>query len=267
MKRAAILLAGTLYLSVAGAQTAKSREHYADEVVFYSAKIKEEPGSITSYFARASFYQILSNFAGARSDYKKVIELYPVNQKKYAAIATDACYFLADDFYFRNSDRVNAQTYVDKGLSISPDDKRFEVLQTGIWGTYPEKAAEVQKKFESLYAKHPDDEKIALYYAKFLEKRDQKKSVQLYEKAATINPDNMDALFALGAYYTNEASRIYRESGDAKTALGFTEKGIAYFEKVHALNPDDKDIMEILIQSYRNVNRNADAERMEQKLQ
>lgn len=251
---------------VAHAQTAKTREHYANEVKAYSQKIAQHPEDITNYFARATFYHILCNFSEARADFKKVIELYPSNVKKYAQVATDACYYLADDYYFRNADRASAQQYIDKGLSILPGDKRFEVLQTGILGTYPEKAAEAAKKFEALLAKYPDDEKIALYYAKFLERKDAKKSIQLYEKVIAIHPGNIHALFALGAYYTNEASRIYKENGDAGKVLEYTTKSVSYFERVHELNPADKEIIEILIQSYTNLSRTADVKKMEQKL-
>ncbi len=266
MRRTGIFLALALSFLTASAQSAKSREHYSNEVTVYTKKIALTPGDITNYYARANFYQILCAFSSARSDFKKVLELYPANTKKYAKVATDACYFLADDYYFRNSDRASAQYYIDKGLSITPGDKRFEVLQTGILGTYPEKEAEAEKMFESLLAKYPDDEKIVLYYAKFLERKDIKKSMQLYEKVVLINSDNIDALFSLGAYYTNEASRIYKSNGDTGKVLDYTKKSVGYFESVHALNPADKEIMEILIQSYSNLSRTAEMKKMEQKL-
>lgn len=266
LKIGILLFSSFTFLFSVTAQSVKSREHYARELQVYSEKIKQEPGNITNYYARATFYHILCNFSEARTDFKKVIELYPSNTKKYAKVATDACYFLADDYYFRNSDRKNAQTYIDKGLSITPGDKRFEVLQTGIIGSYPERAAEAEKKFASLLAKYPNDEKIILYYAKFIERNDLEKSVHLYEQVVTLNPDNIHALFALGAYYTNEASRIYKENGDAGKVLEYTTKSVSYFERVHQLNPTDKEIIEILIQSYGNLNRPADVKKMEQKL-
>ncbi|MDZ4846720.1 MAG: hypothetical protein SH857_14355 [Chitinophagales bacterium] len=266
MRRTGLFLVIALCFLKAGAQSAKSREHYANEVKVYTQKIAQNPGDIANYFARANFYQILCAFSSARSDFKKVVELYPANPKKYAKVTTDACYFLADDYFFRNADRVNAQHFLDKGLAITPGDKRFEVLQTGILGSYPEKEAEAEKKFELLLAKYPNDEKIAVYYAKFLERKDIKKSMELYEKVVLINSDNIDALFALGAYYTNEASRIYKANGDAGKVLDYTNKSAGYFESVHALNPDDKEIIEILIQLYGNLNRTADMKKIEQKL-
>jgi len=229
MKRPVLVLVVAVSFLAAGAQTPKSREHYLNEVNYFTEKIEKEPRDITNYYLRATFYHILTNFSSSNHDFKKVLEIYSANpSKKYAKVATDACYFLADDYYFRNADRTSARTYVDKGLSISPGDKRFEVLQTGILGSYPEKAAEAGKKFESLIYKYPDDIQLILYYAKFLERTDSKKSIQHYEKAVAINPYNVDALFALGSYYTNEASRIYKSDGDAGKVLDYTQKGVSY---------------------------------------
>lgn len=267
MKKAVLVLVAAGSIFAAEAQSPKSREHYLNEVKYLTEKIQREPQDITHYYLRATFYHILTNFSASNRDFNKVLEIYSANpSKKYARVAADACYFLADDYYFRNSDRASAQTYVNRGLSIAPADKRFEILQTGIMGSYPEKEAQAAKKFESLIAKYPDDIQLILYYAKFLERRDLKKSTQYYEKAASLNPYNIDALFALGSYYTNEASRIYQSNGDAGKVLDYTKKGTSYFERVHQLNPDDKEIVEILIQCYTNLNRDADRMKMERKL-
>lgn len=266
MRKAGLLFIAAIMYFTVGAQTQHSREHYTAEVAYYTKKLAEEPNNITYYYARASFNQIICVFQGARNDYKKVLELYTENPKKYARVATDACYFLADDYYFRNSDRANAQVYIAKGLEISPDDKRFEVLKTGILGTYPEKEAEAEKEFGALIKKYPKDEKIALYYAKFLEHKDIERSIELYEKVVSLNAFNFDALFALGAYYTNEASRIYKENGDAGKVLTYTNKSLSYFERLYQLNPDDKEIIQILMQLYGNLERPEDVQRMEEKL-
>lgn len=268
MKNILLILFTTASLLTAEAQTPKSREHYLNEVKYYSEKIKQEPLNISNYYLRATFYHVLTNFQASTADFKKVLEIYMRNPtKKYEKVATDACYFLADDYYFRNSDRTSAQSYINWGLSITPGDKRFEVLQTGIMGSYPEKAEEAGKKFESLIAKYPNDDKLALYYAKFLERKDLKKSMQYYQKVVSLSPNNIHALFALGSFYVNEASGIYKTTGDARKCMDLSKKAIAYFEKVHLLNPDDKEIIEILIQSYGNLNMDDERKKMEKKLE
>ncbi|HXH17820.1 MAG TPA: hypothetical protein VNJ07_01965 [Chitinophagales bacterium] len=266
MKTVLFLIAAGIVLT-AEAQSPKSREHYHGEIKYYTEKIQEEPDNAAHYYARGIFHHILTNFSASNNDFKKVIELYERNpQKKYARVATDACYFLADDYYFRRADRVNAQAYIDEGLKISPGDKRFEVLQTGIIGSYPEKAEEARKKFESLIAKYPGDEKLLLYYARFLERTDPKKSAALNEKVIAINPNNIDALFALGSYYANEATRIYKANGDAGKVFDYMKKSVSYFETIHKLNPDDKEIIEILIQCYNHLNLPSEKKKMEKAL-
>jgi len=267
MRKAGFIVIAALSFLAANSQSPKSREHYLSEVSYFTLKIAEEPDNISNYYLRATFNHILTNFSNSTQDFKKVLELYYRNpSRKYAQVATDACYFLADDYYFRKADRLAAQAYIEHGLKISPGDKRFEVLQTGILGTYPEKAAEAARKFEVLISKYPDDQKIALYYAKFLEGKEPNKAIGFYERVISINPYNIDALFALGTYYTNEASRIFKENGDPRKVLDYTQKGTAYFERVHQLNPDDKEIVEILIQCYGNLNRDFDVKKMERKL-
>src|SRR5687768_16390717 len=107
MRKAGLLFIIAISLLTANAQSARSRDHYVTEVDFYTKKLAQEPNNITHYYARASFNQIICVFQAARQDYQKVLELYTENPKKSAQIATDACYFLADDYYFRNSDRTN----------------------------------------------------------------------------------------------------------------------------------------------------------------
>jgi tetratricopeptide (TPR) repeat protein len=90
-----------------------------------------------------------------------------------------------------------------------------------------------------------------------------KKAIQYYQKVITLNPDNIHALFALGSYYTNEASGSYRSTGDARKCMELSQRAIGYFEKVHQLNPDDQEIIEILIQGYGNLNMDAERKKME----
>ena len=178
----------------------------------------------------------------------------------------DACYYLADYYFFRNADRDKAGIYVKLGLSITPGDKRFEVLEISILGTYPEKTNEVNRQFEKLLSKNPNDEKIMLHYAKFLEKHNEEKSIQLYEKAVRLYPDNKDVLFALGSYFTNQSSRIFNEGGDLGTVVKFMNKAVTYFEMLHKMNRNDREIIEILIQLYGNLNMEKEKNAMKVKL-
>lgn len=249
------------------AQDSPRRDYYNKEITYFNKKIKEAPNDIKLIHARATTYDDLNLFELSNKDFRTVIELYFSDpSREYLKEATDACYYLADDYFFRKSDRIKAQVFVDHGQAISPKDKRFEVLQLGILGSYPEKREIVKKQFEELLLKHPDDEKLTLYYAKFLEKEDIPRSTNLYERAVEINPRNVDALFALGSYYSNEASQIYKSNGDPGKVLQYMEKGVAYFESVHKLTPHDKEIVEILVEFYGYLRRYDDAERMEKQL-
>lgn len=267
MKLMYILILVAFSIGLTNAQKKNYKASQQVELDFLTKKIQKDPENIYWYSARANVHDNLNNFSASNDDYTKVLAMYvqnPVN--KFAKIAADACYFLADDYFFRSSNKIAASKFLEMGMDITPNDKRFEIIQVGIMGTYPDKYNEAQIKFEKLIEKYPNDEMLFLYYGKFLERIDPVKSANYYQDAIKLNPENTDALFALGAYHTNEASHIYTTTGDVKKALAHAESGIRYLEKVHELIPQDTEIIEMLIQSYENINRDEDVKRMEQKL-
>ena len=264
------LLVISIVIAIGLAAEAQQSQYQANqkaELDYLTSRIEEEPDNIYWYSARANIYDNRNDFTASNEDYKKALALYIENPlSEHVKIAANACYFLADDYYFRNSNKIAASKFLEIGMDIAPKDKRFEVIQVGIMGTYPDKKEEVQRKFEEMILKYPNDEKLYQYYGKFLERVDAAKSAIYYQNAATINPNNTDALFALGAYHINEAGRVYNTSGNALKALEHTERGISFLERVHELIPHNTEIIEMLIQSYENINRTDDVARMEQKL-
>ncbi len=245
----------------------ENQNEYVNQIKHYSQMIDKDPGDLANYYGRAMAYDALNNFFLSNLDFKTVTELYFNHpSKKFIKEATDACYALADDYYFRNSDRIGARKYVDQGLSISPNDIRFEVLEIALLGSMPDKIAEADRKFNQMIAKYPNDARLLAYYGKFLEGRDAKKAITFYEKSISIDPNDFDVLFALGSYYTNEASRLVKSSGDPGKVLDNMMKALAYFESAHKLNPYDKEIIEILVDYYGRFSRPEDANKMRQKL-
>jgi len=267
MKGIALFIALLSILNV-HAQDESKHALYKQEVATLTKEISNDPGNLSLYNKRGIAYHNSNDIASANRDYAKVIELYNSKRDiKYKDEVVSAYYKLADDYFYRRSSLSKALEFIKRGLKVSPGNKKLEILEAVILGSYLEKGDLAKTKFEKAIGKYPNDEKLNLQYAKFLEKEDMAVAITYYEKAFAINPSNADVLFTLGAYYINEASQMYTSADlDLSKVYESTRKGVDYLEKLLQLHPADKEVMEILVEYYTYLGRDDDANEMERKL-
>jgi tetratricopeptide (TPR) repeat protein len=228
-------------------------------------RIAKDAGNPSLYFQRADIYDELNDFTKANNDYKKVLELYQNKpDAKYIGEYTKSCYRLADDYFFRNSLKDEAMKYVEDGLKASPNFKDLEILEAVILGADDSKADLAGKKYEIVAKKYPDDNRLNMYYAKFLEKSRPLEAAMYYEKVVAADPSNKKALLSLGTIYNNEANRLASgtASDNTKEVYDNAKKASTYFEKLHEINPDDKEITNILVQIYNELNEQEKAKKL-----
>lgn len=229
-----------------------SKEHYTRQLDELNISISKDAGNLSLYYSRADVYDVLNDFEHANSDYRQVVDLYQrKSDSKYKGEYAKSCYRLADDYFFRSSNREKALKYVTKGLDVAPDFKDLEILEAILLGLDPAKSDVVREKYSALSAKYPDDIRLTMYYAKFLVKSAPIESAALYEKAIAADPLNQEALLSAATIYNNEATRL-SEAVISDPTLVFVnaKKAVFYFEKLYKQNPSDKELTNVLFRLY-----------------
>ncbi|GIV35486.1 MAG: hypothetical protein KatS3mg031_3021 [Chitinophagales bacterium] len=246
MKTLTLILSGIVLSLILIAQTSAEQE-----LAHVNAQLSKSPNDIKLLYQRADLYDQQNDFDRANNDYKKIIELY--NKKRGRETIgefTKSCYRLADDYFFRQSDKEQALKYIQEGLKGAPGLKDLEILQAVVIGSDAARQQEADALFLSLTEKYPNDARLLRYYARFLKDKDPLRAAQYYEKTVSLNPQDIESLLMLGTIYNNEASRLSapgsREDKDSGSPAVYMKKSIRYFEQAQRLIPDDPEVKNIL---------------------
>ena len=217
-----------------------------------SNRLAHDPLNLSLYYARAEAYGMMNDFQNANSDYRKVAEIYRTHpEQKYLGEYVKSCYRLADDYFFRSSNREQALKYLTKGLQATRDFKDLEILEAVLLGLDEATRDLAFEKYKSLLEKYRDDVRLGTYYALFLENVNPLEAALQFEKVLLADPFNRKALLSVGTIYNNEAHRL--SSGvvnDPGIVYDLAAKASFYFEKLYKLNPDDKEVANMLLRLY-----------------
>ena len=141
--------------------------------------------------------------------------------------------------------------------------------------------AQAMDKIDKAIAADPTNANLYAVKGSILDQNKQtEQALVAYKKAVEIDPNNFDAQFNLGVYNYNKAADLYtkasrmslatyQKSGKKMEADGkkYFEQSLPYFEKAHQLQPNDRAVISSLQKVYVRLGRNADAERMNTKLE
>lgn len=126
--------------------------------------------------------------------------------------------------YLERKDREKAKLEVDKILKKNPGHINAKLLLANILEGTEEtpKLEEAQKIYADLTAKQslPEDERLRVFLQKAQNSIHPEIQIEYYEKVLEIDPDHLEAIYALGRLYLLEYN-------DKKKSLGFFEKFIA----------------------------------------
>jgi len=250
--KAHVLALGLSFFSLYAFNQNYDTGHYKLKLDEVNKSLAGDPRNLALYYARADIYDLLDDFQNAGRDYLKVIELYQQQPDgKYLGEYAKSCYRLADDYFFRSSNREKAMKYVKKGLEAGQNLKDLEILEAIILGSDPEMGAEAGEKFKILSGKYPEDIRLKISYARFLEKNSPVEAAALYEKVLDADPLNKEVLLSLGTIYNNEATRLSEAViSDPAIIFDYARKAADCFEKLYKLNPSDMELTNVLLRLY-----------------
>lgn len=238
-----------------------SKEAKQDKITHLTTKIAQQPSDLSLYYARADVFDALDKFSQSNQDYLKVVELYRKNpDQKYLGEYVKSCYRLADEYFFRQADKQKAMKYVAEGLTASPDFKDLQVLDAILSGLNAPKTELAREKYQTVAQKYPDDIRLNLYYGKFLQPTHPLEAAVRYEKVLSADPLNREAVLAAGTIYNNEATLLSGQGREPDKVFEYAKKASVYFERLYKMNPENKEVVNILVRLYEELDQQEKAD-------
>lgn len=254
-------LASLILLCISFISYSQISEHYQNRISDLSEKIKLNPSNLALYYSRADVYDALEKFEQANRDYLKVVELYHKNyDKKFSGEFVKSCYRLADEYFFRQADEANAKHYIDEGLKESPGYKDLQILDAILTGINPNLSEAALEKYQSAVQQYPNDIRLNLYYGKFLQPLRPLDAAARYDKALAADPLNREALLSAGTIYNNEATQLSGMGKEPERVFEYAKKAAVYFERLYKINPENKEVTNILIRLYEELDQQEKAD-------
>lgn len=210
------------------------------------------------------------------SMYEKAIEYAGVVINSTAA--NPSIYAIQAESYFQSGKKDEAVNAMNAALARFPEDKSVYTSASSVFLRIGlnEKAGEV---LNTALEKWGDDASFQLFLGIAYENdKEYAKAEAAYKKALEINPEYMDAIFDLGAFYVNQGIRL----NDEANALPLEEtakydelraqanqslnQALPYLQQVIEMQPDNLKVMMTLRDVYVQLGKTEEANALREKI-
>lgn len=197
-------------------------------------------------------------------DYSEAENLF--NSLLNKGISQPDIYSTMGEMYLGMGDTTKATEVISKGTALYPNDKGLMIQELNIY-LFTKNFDKAENKLKDAIQKDPSFTALYIQLANIYEqKKDTANARMTYEKAISIEPDNFDAQYRIGAMYYNQAVELnntmnkldlnqqkqydlLKVQRDAMFA-----KSLPYLEKAHDLDPKDMDTKIALKELYARLN-------------
>lgn len=228
----------------------------------------------SEYDTSAAFNVSLCAFNAGQ--YEKAIEYAGIVIA--SSIATPNIYAIQAESYFQSGKQDEAVAVMEEAIARFPEDKTVYTSASSVYLRIGlnERASEV---LNTALAKWGDDASFQLFIGIAYENDKQyDKAEEAYKKALEINPEYMDAIFDLGAFYVNQGIRL----NDEANALPLEEtakydelrdqanrslnQALPYLQQVIEKQPDNLKVMMTLRDVYVQLGKTEEAKALREKI-
>ena len=205
-----------------------------------------------------------ANSAAKLKKYDEATSMYQMLLDK--GIVKPDIYANMGEIYFAKGDTTKGIDIISQGKAKFPNDKTLMIqeLNAYLFGKNYDVAI---SKLQDAIQKDPKFTALYVDLANMYEqKKDTMNARKTYEQTISIDPNNFDAFYRLGALYYNQAV----ETNNAMNKLDLSKqkeydalkvqrdmlfkRSLPYLEKAHALNAKDMDTMSALKELYARLN-------------
>lgn len=246
-------------------------QKYDDAINSYKMAQQIRPQDTTAYLYAAYAAEAKQDFASAKESYNKLMGINYKSPQMYNRLLQIAR---------QEKDEKAAMDVIQQALKAYPNNKGFMLEELNMLLSSGQ-GAQAMDKIDKAIVADPTNANLYAVKGSILDQNKQPElALAAYKKAVEIDPNNFDAQFNLGVYNYNKAADLYtkasrmnlatyQKSGKKMEADGkkYFEQSLPYFEKALQLQPNDRAVISSLQKVYVRLGRNADAERMNAKLE
>lgn len=246
--------AGLLNSGLKKAQENKEDQAYEYYELAHNLKTPED----TAYFFA---YDYAKDLAFKTKNYERLKKYYLID----AETTKNPAVFSNLSFIYQNENNPEkALEIVQKGRQKFPSDPKLMNEEINLYVSL-KRLDDAQKKMEEAIEKDPKNVILLYNLGTIYDKKgEDTKAIEFYNKAVTLEPNNYEANFNIGAFYFNKGVKLndyinkmsikdYNLNAKKKEAErdDLLRKGLTYFEKCKSINPDDSNLKGPLADSYR----------------
>ncbi|GAB2468940.1 hypothetical protein GCM10011375_29580 [Hymenobacter qilianensis] len=246
-------------------------KNFDEAIKSYQMAQQIRPQDTTAYLYAAYAAEAKQDFASAKATYSKLQAMNYKSPQMYGRLLQIAR---------EEKNDAEAMKVVEQALKAYPNNKAFMLEELNMY-LAAGRGKEALDKIDRAIAADPTNSNLYAVKGSILDSNKQpEQALAAYRKAVEVNPDNFDAQFNMGVYNYNKAAEnytkaskmdmaSYQKSGKKLEAEGkkYFEQALPHFEKALQLQPDDRATISSLQKVYVRLGRNADAEKMNAKLE
>lgn len=246
-------------------------KNFDEAIKSYQMAQQIRPQDTTAYLYAAYAAEAKQDFASAKATYSKLQAMNYKSPQMYGRLLQIAR---------EEKNDAEAMKVVQQALQAYPNNKAFMLEELNMY-LAAGRGKEALDKIDRAIAADPTNSNLYAVKGSILDQNKQpEQALAAYRKAVEANPENFDAQFNLGVYNYNKAAEnftkaskmdmaSYQKSGKKLEADGkkYFEQALPHFEKALQLQPDDRATISSLQKVYVRLGRNADAEKMNTKLE
>ncbi|SMB99755.1 Tetratricopeptide TPR_3 [Hymenobacter roseosalivarius DSM 11622] len=244
---------------------------FDEAIKSYQMAQQIRPQDTTAYLYAAYAAEAKQDFASAKATYSKLQAMNYKSPQMYGRLLQIAR---------EEKNDAEAMKVVQQALQAYPNNKAFMLEELNMY-LAAGRGKEALDKIDRAIAADPTNSNLYAVKGSILDQNKQPElALAAYRKAVETNPENFDAQFNMGVYNYNKAAEnftkaskmdmaSYQKSGKKLEADGkkFFEQALPHFEKALQIQPDDRATISSLQKVYVRLGRNADAEKMNTKLE
>ncbi len=183
------------------------------------------------------------------------------------------------EMYLGMNDTAKAISTISEGAAKFPNDKSLMIQELNLY-LFTQKHDEAIEKLRVAIEKEPKFTALYVQLANIYEmKKDTANARKTYEQAITLEPENFDATYRLGAFYYNQAVEVNNQMNklDLNAQKQYDvlkvqrdalfKKSLPYLEKAHNMDAKDMDTMIALKELYARLNMNDKLESIKKELE
>lgn len=245
-------------------------KNYDEALKSYKMAQQIRPQDTTAYLYAAYAAEAKQDYASAKDTYSKLQGIGYKSPQMYGRMLQIAR---------QEKNDAEAMKVIEQALKAYPNNKGFMLEELNMYLSAG-RGKEAISKIEAAIAADPKNSNLyAVLGSVYDQDKQPEKALAAYRKAVEADPNNFDANFNLGVYNYNKAADLYTKASKMdlatyqKTGKKFEADGkkyfqdsLPYFEKALSIQSDDRATISSLGKVYTKLGRNADAERMNAKL-